>query len=74
MVFVLAVTFVCIMFIFIDLVPIYKNKDWLVFWVYTSMLAVIYTSVLLTAVGVEIPSPSVPLKKLVNMIMGGKNI
>lgn len=70
MILILAVTIVCTLFILLDLVPIYRNKQWWEFWVYLTMIAVVYVLILFIAAGVKIPSPAVPLKKIVSVILG----
>lgn len=55
-------------FIFNDLVPIYEKKNWTLFWSYTSFTILSYFLFLLLAFEVNIPSPSIPIKNLVNTI------
>ena len=58
------------LFVIFDLIPIYKQKKWKVFWVYTILFAFSYVNHLLFTLGVKIPSPAVPIKKVVSFIFG----
>lgn len=53
-----------------DLVPIYKQKQWKVFWIYTIILFLDFILALLTALDIPIPSPSFPVKKMIYTILG----
>lgn len=57
-------------FSFNDLVPIYRNKQWKVFWTYIAIMAILVFAGALIRLNVDIPSPAVPLKKLVTIIFG----
>lgn len=61
---------VFIFFIVFDLIPIYREKKWKVFWVYTILLAFSYVIHILFTIGVKIPSPAIPIKKLVSFVFG----
>lgn len=61
---------VCTFFLLVDLVPIYRNKQWWTFWVYSTMLALVGLLTILIALGIRIPSPADPLKKIVFAIWG----
>lgn len=57
-------------FSFNDLVPVYKNKQWKVFWIYvTIMVFHLFVSILIR-LNVTIPSPATPLENLVRSIFG----
>ncbi len=59
------------LFIIFDLVPIFeKRKDLKIFWLYLIMILTAYTVHVLSTLGVEIPSPAGPLKKIVSYIWG----
>lgn len=60
------------LFVVIDIVPIIKNKRWKVLAVYTVFFVTAYIFSVLTELGVEIPSPAVPLKQIVTAIVGQK--
>lgn len=70
MIFILLITLIIILFILIDLVPVAKEKQWLIFWVYTSLIVLVYVSALLIELEIKIPSPAVPLKKIIETILG----
>lgn len=70
MIFIIAITFTCIFFVLVDLVPMYQKKQWWVFWVYSIMIALTYILTILIALDVKIPSPANPLKKAVTAIWG----
>lgn len=57
-------------FAFHDLVPIYKDKNWKVFWPYVAVIAFHLFVTILIRLNVDIPSPAGPLKKLVTIIFG----
>lgn len=60
-----------LLFIPIDMVPLAKGKQWKCFWVYTALLMVTWTVGILLAFKVRVPSPAVPLKKLINWVIPG---
>ncbi len=69
----LLIIFALTFFIMTDLMPILKNKDWKLFWIYSALMAaVVVMSSLLTA-DVQIPSPDKPVEKLIEYIFGIKN-
>lgn len=57
-------------FIVFELIPIYKQKKWKVFWVYAILITFSYVIHILFTIGVKIPSPAVPIKKMVSFIFG----
>lgn len=59
-----------IWFIFIDLVPIYKNKQNKVLWIYSVMMAFSYVILMLIGLKVKIPSPTPLLEKIISSIFG----
>lgn len=58
--------------ILIDLVPLYKQQEWKIFFIYSFFLLFIVVLGLLADFNVEIPSPSKPTKDLVSLIFGLK--
>lgn len=66
-------TLVYVLFVFIDVIPIAKNKRWKVLAVYGVIFVTAYIFSVLTELGVKIPSPAVPLKQLVTAITGKQN-
>lgn len=63
-------TMVYILFLCIDIIPILKNKEWKVFFIYSIIITTAYTCTVLTEMGVKIPSPSNPLKEMITSIVG----
>jgi hypothetical protein len=61
------------LFVFTDVIPIAKNKRWKVLAVYTALFVTAYIFSVLTELGVQLPSPAVPLKALVTAIVGRQN-
>jgi putative effector of murein hydrolase len=59
-----------IIFIFIDLIPLYKEKKWMSFWVYATVLGIVFVIALLLAFNIKIPSPADPLKEIIVVIWG----
>ena len=66
-----------IMFLFIsayyvlsDLVQFYNEKKWKLFWLYTIILSMDFIMTLLVAMDVPLPSPSLPIKKMITSILG----
>ena len=62
--------FICIFYIFVDLVPVYKKRQLLLFWVYTLMMTLVLVLTMLISSGARIPSPAVPLERMVSKIFG----
>lgn len=58
------------LYILRDLIPLFREKQWKVFWIYTIILFLDFILVILTALDVSIPSPSFPLKKIILSIFG----
>jgi hypothetical protein len=67
---VLIITFVLVFFILADLIPIYINKQWKLFWVYSVMMLFVYVLMIFIALGIKIPSPAIPIKNLITAILG----
>lgn len=63
-------TFICLFLILNELVPIYQKKQWLPFWIYTVLMSFEYILVFLCFVGIKIPSPAAPIKRIVSAILG----
>jgi len=57
-----------IAFIIFDLLPVYFEKQWKVFWVYTTLITVSFIVHTFWSLGFIIPSPAVPLKIFVSYI------
>lgn len=63
-------TAINLLFIIFDLVPLYEKKKLKVFWIYLIMIITAYIVHMLDTVGVKIPSPAEPIKKIVTYIWG----
>lgn len=63
-------TFIYILFVIIDLIPLYENKQWKLFCTYTSLLLISYTLLILIVLDIKIPSPAMPIKNAVSAIFG----
>lgn len=59
-----------VLFIIFDLMPIYHQKKWKAFWVYTILISFSYAIHLMFSLGVKLPSPAIPIKKVVSFIFG----
>lgn len=65
-----AMTLICAFFIRVDIVPLYRSKNWLAFWVYSIILSSVYILNILISLDLKIPSPTIPLEKMVSKIWG----
>jgi hypothetical protein len=63
-------TIIIFFFIIFDLIPLFHQKKWKVFWVYTILISFSYVIHVLFTMGVKLPSPAVPIKKVVSFIFG----
>lgn len=68
MIMIIFYSFLYVLFIFVDLVPIYRDKKWKLFWVYSIITVVSYIMIILISVDVKIPSPAPIIKKAVTSI------
>lgn len=66
------VIFLSIIFILIDIVPLYREQQWKIFFLYAALLGVTITLSLLMDFDIDIPSPADPLKKIISVIWGLK--
>jgi hydrogenase/urease accessory protein HupE len=55
-----------------DLIQIYQQKRWKLFWVYSLMIVSVIVLAILISFDIRIPSPAVPLKNAVKAIFGLK--
>lgn len=58
------------LYLIFDLLPIYRNKEWKVFWIYLTIIFTAFVFHVLTLFDVDIPSPTKPIKQLVYFIFG----
>lgn len=69
----LITVFIITAFIIGDAVPMYLNKEWKQFWVYTVMMFGILVLVFLKQImNIHIPSPAGPMKDVLVFIFGKK--
>jgi len=57
-------------FIIIDLIPIYKNEEWMNFFLSASLLVVALILAVLMDLKIEIPNPSDYIEKIVTFVFG----
>jgi hypothetical protein len=53
-----------------DLVPVYRNRQMKVFWTYAAIMALFVFAAVLISLNIDIPSPVVPINKMVTFIFG----
>ncbi len=56
--------------IYLELVPLYKNKQWHEFWVTTFLVVLSFGMAAVLSFGIKVPSPSEPIAKVVTFIVG----
>ena len=66
----LSVVIIGFMFIIIDLMPMYQNKEWTSFFLSVALLAAALVLVILIDLKIKIPSPSDYIEKAVIFIFG----
>ena len=59
-----------LIFIFVDLIPLFKKKDWMPFWIYTVILTVAFALTVAFSFNVKIPSPSYPIEVFIKYLVG----
>lgn len=62
--------FQCALHIIIDLIPIFRNRQWKVFWAYSVMMSFAVLLAILISLDIKLPSPAIPLKNAVTSIFG----
>lgn len=63
-----AMPFICLLFVIVDLLPIYREKQRKLFWAYVAMLLLASTIALLISLGIKIPSVAGFVKNAVHAI------
>ncbi len=58
-----------ILVLFIDMLPIFKNKDKVINTVYVVIYFFTFVVLLLDEFGIPIPSPSILIKNMINSVM-----
>jgi len=59
-----------LIFIFVDLIPLFKKKNWKPFWIYTVILAFAFALTVAFSFNVKIPSPSYPIEVFIKYLVG----
>lgn len=67
---ILLILLVYALFVYIELVPLYRNKQWHNFWVNACLTAISFAIALLLNFGIKIPSPAEPIKMLITSMVG----
>lgn len=70
MMLIVAFFFISAYYVSSDLIPIYQEKQWKTFWIYSAMITLALFFTILVAMDVPIPSPSIPIKKIIYSIFG----
>jgi hypothetical protein len=70
MIAVLSVIFLSIIFVIIDLIPLYQNEEWVSFFLSVSLLVVALILAVLIELKIEIPIPSDYIERVVTFIFG----
>jgi hypothetical protein len=60
------------LFLLLDFIPIYRGQNRKLIWLYLSLLIFSYSISFLIGLGVKIPSPAPPIKKVITSLMGEK--
>lgn len=56
--------------LFLDLVPLYKDKLWKDFWTNTALSSISFIVAVLLSLNVRIPSPAKPIKNIIMSVFG----
>lgn len=70
MIAVLSVIFLSIIFVIIDLIPLYQNEEWVSFFLSVSLLVIALILAVLIELKIEIPIPSDYIERIVTFIFG----
>jgi hypothetical protein len=66
----LNVVIIGLVFVIIDLIPMYQNKEWMTFFLSASLLVVALILAVLMDLKIKIPNPSDYIEKIVTFIFG----
>jgi hypothetical protein len=69
---IIIMTLVYALFLFLDFIPVYRGNSRKLIWLYLSLLIFSYSLTFLIGLGVKIPSPAPPIKKVITSLIGGK--
>lgn len=56
------------LFIIIELIPIFREKKWKVFWTYIVLISFSYVNDICNILGINVPSPHLLINKLIVLI------
>ncbi len=56
------------LFIIIELIPIFREKKWKVFWTYLVLIIFSYVNDICNILGINVPSPHLLINKLIVLI------
>jgi hypothetical protein len=59
-----------LIFIFVDLIPLFKKKNWKPFWIYTVILTFAFALTVAFSFNIKIPSPSYPIEVFIKYLVG----
>lgn len=57
-------------YILVDLIPVYRDKQWGVFWFYSAAMAFVLFIAICISQDIKLPSPAITLKKVISAIFG----
>lgn len=66
----LNVIIVSVIFVIIDLIPLYRKEEWVSFFMYGTILAFAIVIAVLMDLRIDVPSPSEPIKSIVMFFLG----
>jgi len=66
----ISVIFLSVIFVIIDLIPLYRKEEWSAFFLYGTLLVLSMVLAVLMDMRVEMPNPTEPLKKIVEFFIG----
>lgn len=70
----LIVTLVYLCFIIPDFISMFKEKEYLLIWLYSSIIIITYTLSVLIYLDVKIPSPQPLIQRVVKSIIGSPTV
>lgn len=59
-----------LIFIFVDLIPLFKKKNWKPFWIYIVILTFAFALTVAFSFNIKIPSPSYPIEVFIKYLVG----
>lgn len=63
------ITVIYALFIVFDFTPVFRGKNQKLIWLYLSLLIISYSISFLIGLGVKIPSPAPPIKKIITALI-----